>query len=91
MTHPWEKKRPLSAWLPGGLSGETPKKISRTHRPVLDDDACVQCHLCWIYCPEGCVRRGETWVIDLADCRGCGVCAAECPKDAIQMVEEQSP
>lgn len=88
MKHPWEKKRPLSAWLPGGLSGEKSGNVCRTIRPILDSDKCIMCNLCWIYCPEGCINRGEEMIISYSDCRGCGVCAVECPKNAILMEKE---
>jgi len=88
MTHPWEKQRPLSSWLPGGLSGEKEGKVSRNNRAVLDPEKCIKCNLCWIYCPEGCIQRGEVYTIDLSDCRGCGVCAQECKQDAIEMIRE---
>jgi len=86
--HPWDKKRPISAWLPGGQSREKTDKISRTSRPNLDNDTCNRCDLCWIYCPEGCITRGDVMIIDYDDCRGCGVCATECPKNAINMEKE---
>lgn len=87
MTHPWQKKRPLSPWLPGGASKER-RGVSRNLEPTLDDKRCVRCSFCWIYCPEGCIRRGDSYTIDFDYCKGCGVCAAECPKKAIQMVRE---
>lgn len=88
MKHPWEVARPKSAWLPGGFSRRKTGKISRSAKPVMNADRCNQCHFCWIYCPEGCISRGETMIIDYRDCRGCGVCATECPKKAIQMEKE---
>lgn len=88
MIHPWEKHRPLSSWLPGGLSGEKEGTVSRNNRAVLDLEKCIKCNLCWIYCPEGCIQRGEVYTIDLRDCRGCGVCAQECPQNAIEMIRE---
>lgn len=89
MKHPWEEERPKSAWLPGGLSRKKTAKISRTSKPVLDSEKCIQCDFCWIYCPEGCISRGQTMTTDYRYCRGCGVCAAECPKQAIQMEREE--
>ncbi len=88
MIHPWDKKRPLSACLPGGLSAEKDAKISRNLRPILDTDLCIKCNNCWIFCPEQCIEREDVFVIHYDDCRGCGVCAQECPKDAIHMVRE---
>lgn len=59
----------------------------RTERPVLDPSQCNDCSLCWLYCPDGCIEHG-TWEIDLAYCKGCGICATECRKNAIEMAPE---
>ena len=88
MDHPWDKKRPLSACLPGGLSRRNKGKVSRTLRPVLDNENCNKCNFCWIYCPDGCINRGDVYSINYAYCKGCGVCATECPKKAISMKRE---
>ncbi|MDN5344050.1 MAG: pyruvate ferredoxin oxidoreductase delta subunit [Clostridia bacterium] len=88
--HPWNKKRPLSAWLPAGWSGEKGGTFSRNEKPVLDKDSCHLCSICWLYCPDGAIRRGQVYSIDYSVCRGCGVCAAECPRQAITMVLEGS-
>ncbi len=87
MTHPWQKTRPLSANIPAGMS-ETKKFGGRTKRPVIDTDACSECGLCFLYCPEGIIERGKPYTIRYDFCHGCGLCAVECPRDAITMVEE---
>lgn len=61
----------------------------RTHRPVLNQETCIQCGICFIYCPVFSIYKdGEEYAIDLSYCKGCAVCMHECPKDAITMVEE---
>lgn len=62
----------------------------RTRRPVIVDSKCTKCNLCWLYCPEGTIVRvkGKIPVIDLNYCKGCGVCANECPSKAIEMEDE---
>lgn len=69
----------------------------RSHRPVIDHGKCTPsksnkpaCYLCWLYCPEGVIKRGIPVTIDLEYCKGCGICAEECPTRAIAMVEEKS-
>jgi len=50
----------------------------------------VNCLLCWIYCPDSSIVRKEKCVeVNYDYCKGCGICAHECPKDAIKMVEEE--
>lgn len=53
-------------------------------------DHCNSCGLCFVYCPDGAIAKGEgDFPYVLADwCKGCGLCAKECPKDAIRMIEE---
>jgi 2-oxoacid:acceptor oxidoreductase delta subunit (pyruvate/2-ketoisovalerate family) len=49
---------------------------------------CTRCLLCWIHCPDGAVRQdGERLVVDYDYCKGCGICAHECPIHVITMVE----
>ncbi len=67
----------------------------RSSRPEIDSTKCIpsktgrdSCHLCWMYCPEGIVSRSTPVTIDYDFCKGCGICAEECPAKAINMVEE---
>jgi pyruvate ferredoxin oxidoreductase delta subunit len=60
----------------------------RSLRPEIDCELCNKCTLCWLYCPEGCIAR-DTIEIDYTYCKGCGICAEECPiEGAIIMVRE---
>ncbi|MEM2154298.1 MAG: 4Fe-4S binding protein [Nitrososphaeria archaeon] len=71
-----------------GVAGKT--GVWRIRKPILDRQKCVKCLKCWIYCPEGTILRKEddSIEIDYEYCKGCGVCANECPARAIMMVEE---
>lgn len=55
-------------------------------------NACLHCAdpVCMIGCPTGAIHRnafGGQVVINQATCIGCQICAANCPYDAIRMVE----
>lgn len=60
----------------------------RTFKPEKDEKKCIKCLYCWVYCPEGCISRleGDRVEINYDYCKGCGICANECPKEAIKMV-----
>jgi len=68
-----------------GVAGFT--SAWRSQLPVIDHEKCTGCLLCWIFCPEALIAR-EDRSIDLRYCKGCGVCARECPVNAIEMVRE---
>ncbi len=54
---------------------------------------CFSCDNCYGVCPDNAVIKlgnpGELYEIDLDFCKGCGLCVAECPSGAIQMVPEE--
>jgi 2-oxoacid:acceptor oxidoreductase delta subunit (pyruvate/2-ketoisovalerate family) len=54
---------------------------------------CFSCDNCYGVCPDNAVLKlgepGERYAIDYDYCKGCGMCVAECPSGAIQMVPEQ--
>lgn len=64
----------------------------RSSRPLWIPENCIHCLLCWVYCPDMAVivEDGKMIGFDLEHCKGCGICAWECPtKDkAIEMRPE---
>lgn len=88
-----------SGWktLPaGGLITEAGNAVKyktgswRTVSPAVDKQACRDCLICWVYCPEGAVKVKDTRFlgIDYAHCKGCGICASVCPQNVIEMQKE---
>jgi pyruvate ferredoxin oxidoreductase delta subunit len=69
----------------------------RVLRPVIKLEACIPaksgkraCFNCWLYCPDCVVTKTIPPTIDYTYCKGCGICAEECPAGAIDMVPEAS-
>ncbi|MBU1975701.1 MAG: 4Fe-4S binding protein [Nanoarchaeota archaeon] len=62
----------------------------RSNRPIHVPDKCIHCMICWIVCPDCAVKAkdGNFSHFDYDYCKGCGNCAARCPKDAIVMKTE---
>ena len=61
----------------------------RTLKPIINQAQCSKCYLCWLYCPEGVFNKEKgDLTIDYDYCKGCGICAHECPRKAITMVKE---
>jgi NADPH-dependent glutamate synthase beta subunit-like oxidoreductase len=62
-------------------------------RRCLSCGNCFSCDNCYGVCPDNAViklgRPGELYEIDLDFCKGCGLCVAECPCGAIEMVPEE--
>lgn len=69
-------------------------------RRCLSCGNCFGCDNCFGVCPDNAVHKlergahagdnGRDYAFDLDYCKGCGICAAECPSGAIIMVPEQS-
>lgn len=59
-------------------------------RPVPRFATCVNCLLCWLYCPDSAVvLDGATFAgIDYDYCKGCALCVEVCPVDALAMEPE---
>jgi 2-oxoacid:acceptor oxidoreductase delta subunit (pyruvate/2-ketoisovalerate family) len=61
-----------------------------TKKPKFLKANCIACNMCLLICPEGCITGKEknSYDCDFAYCKGCGNCAAVCPKQDIAMVSE---
>jgi|GEM_PF-989856 len=59
-------------------------------KPRADLDVCVNCKLCWVYCPDSAVLVDDDVFggFDYDVCKGCEICAEMCPVGAIAMVPE---
>ncbi|GAA2208068.1 NAD(P)-binding protein [Nonomuraea monospora] len=60
-------------------------------RRCLSCGNCFECDNCYGVCPDNAVLKlgpGLRYEIDLDFCKGCGLCVAECPAGAIEMVPE---
>ena len=80
-----------NSWFTAGAVLGRPVSGWRYVRPVVDKAKCNSCGWCYLYCPTGCiVEEGDFYVANLDFCKGCGICANECPKKAIEMVDEEA-
>lgn len=62
----------------------------RSMLPVVNRKKCVKCSICWLYCPVQCIIERTGWFdANLSTCKGCGICAEECPHGAIEMISEE--
>lgn len=72
----------------GGLTAATALFEARR---CLSCGNCFECDNCYAVCPDNAVIKlgpGHRYAIDYDYCKGCGMCAAECPCGAINMVPE---
>ena len=63
-------------------------------RRCLSCGSCMACDNCFGMCPDNAVIKLDpagsyAYEIDLDHCKGCGICAQECPVGAIEMVPEE--
>jgi len=74
----------------GGLDESTALYEARR---CLSCGNCFSCDNCYGVCPDNAViklgGRDEPYAFDYDYCKGCGICAAECPCGAIEMVPEE--
>ena len=62
----------------------------RSERPLHNPEKCNSCMICYWACPDSSIiaEEGTMKGIDLKHCKGCGICAQVCPRDAIEMMNE---
>ena len=74
----------------GGLDRSTALYEARR---CLSCGNCFECDNCYGVCPDNAVIKlgaGQRYEIDYDYCKGCGICAAECPSGAITMEPEET-
>lgn len=60
-------------------------------RRCLSCGVCNTCDNCWVFCPDSAISRTDgEYSIDLDYCKGCGICAHECPRGVISLKQEES-
>lgn len=52
---------------------------------------CIECDTCLVFCPDVAIARaaGGGYTIAYDYCKGCGICAHECPRAAMAMMKEE--
>lgn len=70
----------------------------RTYVPDFIHEKCIACKTCSMVCPEGICRPNKKnkknssgkvyYEPELDYCKGCGICAENCPVKAIEMISE---
>jgi len=63
----------------------------RSQRPILDEENCINCLTCFMVCPDGAIviKDGKMSGFNYDYCKGCGICANECPVKCITMKPEE--
>jgi 2-oxoacid:acceptor oxidoreductase delta subunit (pyruvate/2-ketoisovalerate family) len=86
----WETLPVAGAVCPTGAPRTKTGGWRTAEKPAADLSLCVNCLLCWLYCPDSAVNlAGEAFTgFDLDYCKGCGICVDVCPVAAIEMVAE---
>ncbi len=69
----------IKALLGGGV------KTVPAGRAKVDTDKCTICLTCYRACPHGAIYWDSRAIISPVACRACGICASECPMEAIQV------
>ena len=86
----WQTLEPGGTVLPGSTEQPHTGGWRTGVKPSVDLSKCVDCLLCWLYCPDSAVNLdGVAFAgLDLDHCKGCELCAAVCPTRAIRMVPD---
>jgi len=66
------------------LLGDGTRKVPG-FRAEVDREKCVTCLTCYRCCPHGAIYWDDKAVISPVACQACGICASECPQEAIQL------
>ncbi len=90
----WREVTPGAVVTEAGSARKFETGSWRSFRPKWIKENCIQCMFCWVYCPDMSIKTedGKRGEFDYTYCKGCGLCALECPgkkgNKAIVMEEE---
>lgn len=79
------KDIPHGGVIQSGTSVHFPTGNWRSKVPVWQSKNCIHCMMCWAVCPDNSVKTtpdGKRGEYDYNFCKGCGICAVECPISA---------
>jgi 2-oxoacid:acceptor oxidoreductase delta subunit (pyruvate/2-ketoisovalerate family) len=86
-----DRKKSFKAYSPGFSEDEAGREAAR----CLHCGRCTECDNCLIFCPDMSVLKQRNGVFgysfDYDYCKGCGICFTECPRQAITMIDEETP
>ena len=66
------------------LLGNGTKTVPK-NKAVVDRGKCTLCLTCYRCCPHGAIYWDRQTIISPVACQACGICASECPMNAIQI------
>ncbi len=86
----WKDFKPGAVVTDAGSARSYKTGDWRSQRPTYDFEKCIKCGFCYLFCPEGCIHVNDDGFMeaDLYHCKGCGICAHECPMHVVTMVED---
>jgi heterodisulfide reductase subunit A-like polyferredoxin/coenzyme F420-reducing hydrogenase delta subunit len=67
------------------LLGDGSTTVVPAAKAVVDREKCTICLTCYRCCPHGAIYWDDKAIISPLACQACGICASECPMDAIQV------
>jgi len=73
------------------VEGLNADEVLREAKRCLSCGNCFECDNCYGVCPDNAIKKkglGEGYEIDYDYCKGCGICAEECPCGSIAMLAE---
>jgi len=88
----------MAGWVPMQIKGDfaevnpglSPAAAASEAARCISCGTCIACDTCLIFCPDVAIARAEggRYTIAYDYCKGCGICATECPRAAMRMEEE---
>ena len=87
----WQEINPGCMVFRRGSAADYHTGSWRAKKPLWENEKCIKCGVCWVYCPDSAIIQLEDryFTANLNYCKGCGICAHECPVACISMHTEE--